>query len=593
MAFEYGSQSIELRNPFRLEGLLYFLRGAAVSGLGGYLILYGADDLRFGTGVLLLAIGLYAVGLGLFKVARFYVGRGVPANLSRSASNAPSITPGREGAFQHEGIYDPPKVLSEMLVGRKNLTFREPRGWLARMLNGLSFPLIFLPWPMRWITLKLFMAAWFSAVVLLLLGLTLLYARTTEWSVVFESPVAGYLGLAALLVIFLVWLRFKPSPLWRNSDLRSPRTHSSTTSFQERPFRQFIKLALWLGVPVLLTVQLVNYQQTTGLPPLPLNPYPWLAVFAGALFAAFAYAFVMALRRAPRGMVPTEVSEYRDHWQESVHPMDIFRAIEMTLANHRYMEIPNREYINEPPVLQGQGSDNKGDFGGEILHEIQPAPLERRRDPLILPGVLLGQALLLGSSVWLFFAIQNLVEPSVDMLATALLGPAVLWLLGGALAYVANIYLGEFQFESRLIAFRASGTYSESRLATGMSIHDSTRSENIFVRSSLTPWLVVSQIHSSIIAVSGAMNLEQPRYVLAMERDDSLTDELIADMRRYLRERQVMAGVQSQADLEAASSIHQMNEQTRPRQVENRGDAQLSEDIRRERLGHGAFGEKE
>ncbi len=593
MAFEYGSQSIELRNPFRLEGLLYFLRGAAVACLGGYLILYGADDLRFGTGVLLLAIGLYAVGLGLFKVARFYVGRGVPANLSRSASNAPSITPGREGAFQHEGIYDPPKVLSEMLVGRKNLTFREPRGWLARMLNGLSFHLIFLPWPMRWITLKLFMAAWFSAVVLLLLGLTLLYARTTEWSVVFESPVASYLGLAALLVIFLVWLRFKPSPLWRNSDLRAPRTHSSTTSFQERPFQQFIKLALWLGVPVLLTVQLVDYQETTGLPPLPLNPYPWLAVFAGALFAAFLYAFVMALRRAPRGMVPTEVSEYRDHWQESVHPMDIFRAIEMTLANHRYMEIPNREYINEPPMLQSQGSDNKGDFGGEILHEIQPAPLELRRDPLILPGVLLGQVLLLGSSVWLFFAIQNLAEPSVEVLASALLGPAVLWLLGGALAYVANIYLGEFQFESRLIAFRASGTYSESRLATGMSIHDSTRSENIFVRSSLTPWLVVSQIHSSIIAVSGAMNLEQPRYVLAMERDDTLTNELIADMRRYLRERQVMAGVQSQADLEAASSIHQMNEQTRPRQLEKQGDAQLSEDVRRERLGHGAFGEKE
>ncbi len=593
MAFEYGSQSIELRNPFRLEGLLYFLRGAVVTSLGGYLILYGADDLRFGAGVLLLAIGLYAVGLGLFKVARFYVGRGVPANLSRSPSNAPSITPGREGAFQHEGIYDPPKVLSEMLVGRKNLTFKEPRGWLARMLNGLSFPLIFLPWPMRWITLKLFMATWFSAVVLVLLGLTLLYARTTEWAVVFDSPVASYLGLAALAGVFLIWLRFQPSPLWRNSDLRAPRTHSNMTSFQERPFRQFMKLALWLGVPVLLTVQLVEYQQTTGLSPLPLDPFPWVAAFTGSLLVAFIYALVMAHRRAPRDLVPTEVSEYRDHWQESVHPMDIFRAIEMTLANHRYMEIPNREYINEPPSLHGQGSENKGDFSGEILHEIQPAPIERRRDPLILPGVLLGQALLLGSSTWLFMAVQSLTEPSVQVLSAALLGPVVLWLLGGSLAYVANLYLGEFQFESRLIAFRASGTYSESRLATGMSIHDSTRSENVFVRSSLTPWLVVSQIHSSIIAVSGAMNLEQPRYVLAMERDDALTEELIADMRRYLRERQVMAGVQSEADLKAASSIHNMNEQTRPRQLENFGNPPLSEDVRRERLGHGSFGEKE
>jgi hypothetical protein len=160
----------------------------------------------------------------------------------------------------------------------------------------------------------------------------------------------------------------------------------------------------------------------------------------------------------------------------------------------------------------------------------------------------------------------------------------VLWLLGRSIAFTANIYLGEIQFQSQLLAFRASGTYSESRLATGMSIYDSTRSENTFVRSSLTPWLIVSRIRSSIIAVSGAMNLEQPRYVLAMQKNDPLCDELVTDMRSYLRERQVMAGVNSESDLSAASTIHQMNEQTRARTTALPAHPPISEEVRQERL---------
>ena len=31
MAFEYGSQAIEIRNPFRLEGFVYTVRGAVVT----------------------------------------------------------------------------------------------------------------------------------------------------------------------------------------------------------------------------------------------------------------------------------------------------------------------------------------------------------------------------------------------------------------------------------------------------------------------------------------------------------------------------------------------------------------------------------
>ena len=39
MAFEYGSQAIEIRNPFRLEGFVYTVRGAVVTALGALLLL--------------------------------------------------------------------------------------------------------------------------------------------------------------------------------------------------------------------------------------------------------------------------------------------------------------------------------------------------------------------------------------------------------------------------------------------------------------------------------------------------------------------------------------------------------------------------
>jgi hypothetical protein len=95
-------------------------------------------------------------------------------------------------------------------------------------------------------------------------------------------------------------------------------------------------------------------------------------------------------------------------WQESVHPLDIFRAVDMTLANHRYLEIPHRVYIYAKPNLEREGGENKGDFDGETLQEIQPEPLEHQRtDPLTLPGIVLGQLLLLGSSVWIYSALSE------------------------------------------------------------------------------------------------------------------------------------------------------------------------------------------
>ena len=102
------------------------------------------------------------------------------------------------------------------------------------------------------------------------------------------------------------------------------------------------------------------------------------------------------------------------------------------------------------------------------------------------------------------------------------------------------------------------------------------------MRSSLTPWLLVSKIHSSTLAVSGSDNLEQPRLVLGMSPDDDLCRDLVADARAFLHDRQIMATVASESDLQAASNIYQMNERTRAANAQpgQPGQPLISQDMR-------------
>ncbi len=300
------------------------------------------------------------------------------------------------------------------------------------------------------------------------------------------------------------------------------------------------------------------------LPSLPVSPYPWfvltLVVGAGAL----GYSLYLAVRRAPKSQPSTQVTEYREHWQESVHPMDIFRAIEITLAKHRFQEIPNRIYENDVPELKAQGAENAGEFNGRTVQEIQPQPVsDRRADVLLKGGIVAGQALLLLAGVAAFTVLVGIASFTGPQAAQLLVGALLLWIAGQLVAQTSSLYVSEIEFESDLIAFAVTGTFSESRLATGMSIYDSTRSENLIVRSSLTPWLLVSRLRSTTLAVSGSANLEQPRLVLGMAENPDLSRDLIADARAFLTDRQIMAGIGSQADLQAAANIYSMNEHTR------------------------------
>jgi hypothetical protein len=59
-----------------------------------------------------------------------------------------------------------------------------------------------------------------------------------------------------------------------------------------------------------------------------------------------------------------------------------------------------------------------------------------------------------------------------------------------------------------------------------------------------------------------------------------LSRDLVADARAFLKDRQIMATVNSESDLQAASNIYQMNERTRGTVDERAGQPVISQDLR-------------
>jgi hypothetical protein len=416
------------------------------------------------------------------------------------------------------------------------------------MLHSFARNLIFLPYALRNDAASRFVASAHSIVMLALLGLAW-FSGVTGLVPMDGTPVMSWLVAVVTAVLITIWLR---------ESLRNSRSYQGVVlKFGPRA------LVMWVAVAVLAPFALVWLNGVQPLPQLPMSPFPWFLLILLTGAAALGHSLFLALRRAPKALPPTRVSEYREH---------------------RFEEIPNRIYENDVPELNAQGSENKGEFNGRTVQEIQPQPVaDRRGDLVIRLGIIAGQLLLLASGIAVFAALMGLQTFTTIEILQTVLGALVLWVAGQLIAHTAGLYVSEIEFESDLIAFAVTGTFSESRIATGMSIHDSTRSENLIVRSSLTPWLLVSRIRSSTLTVSGSRNLEQPRLILGMEDNDRLSGELVADARAFLRDRQIMATVGSEADLQAAANIYQMNERTRAKTA-GRDDNLISQDNRDDKL---------
>jgi len=558
MAFEYGSDTLGIKNPFKFEGFVLTIRGLIVTVLG-IVALFSVKELvtsgdklagwlSLGIGILLLSNGVIAIGTGLFKVMRFYVGRGVPASLARNVGKS-------ESHVNEPYIAYGDKNIEQMLMGRKNITFIEPQGWLARILHTIMPKLLFMPYPIRNQAQKLGSGLVYSLLAFLCFGLAW-FSGSTGLTEISNTPVLDWLSILLAVYLFLVW-----------GQRRSPIKRLLNVSLQSSGSTGIVAMiAFSILAPVVLSYV---HHEMFALPELPLSAGSYIAFMTLLAVIASGYGLFLTYLRVNQANPVTEVSEFRTNWQESIHPQEIFINFEnIVMANRRYKEIPNRVYRDFDAQLIEQGSNDKGKFSGEMVQETQPVFKDLPSTPIFkqlkIFGTIIGETLLAIAAVYFYLAIEpitqisNEIVPAID----ALIYPTLIWIFGQIISNSARIFWSEMHFESLIVYFQCHGTYSESKVSTGTSIHDSTRSENVVVRSSLTPWILTSRLRTCCFAESGSNNLENYRRILELHKADDDLDTITGEMRSFLGNRETIASV-SEKDLASAGSIYQVNQETR------------------------------
>ncbi|MGB0834502.1 MAG: hypothetical protein ACPGR2_08295 [Psychrobium sp.] len=632
MAFDFGSSGLGIKNPFKQEGVIRAIGGFITAAIGLYSIFKTTtiieQDLTQAwiyaiVGLLLLVAGLRRAGKGLFFLFKFFVGRSVPSSLAYNftqseADNAKLEAKSRSLAYKGAD-------LESMLMGRKNVTFTEPKGWMGRLVHSIFPKLIFLPYQFRNILQEIVSVLVTTIVAFVAFGLTYFVSSSGL------AGEAGHIIIPAFSLLLLIYL----VGAWRSSAnaVRIDRVKTLQTA-GAASLAKVIAFSILFPVIIGFIYQFINGKTNGQATAARLfenvemfSAWPSLLLLLGLGTLTSVLVLYMITVRTKSAKPVTDVSEFRENLQESVHPNEIFINIEnIVLANRRYKEIPNRTYRAFDPTLKEE-SQGKGSFSGELLVETQPefkpAQVDGAFKSARYASTVVGQVLLVVASL-LFFGLADQIGTAIEFVKELMANPprtrgsenAVIATLqpiienGSAIAFTflstlfmwqivltigrmlenfSNVFWAELQFDSLLMYMKTDGTFTESKISTGMSIHDSTRSENVVVKSSITPWVVSSRITSSTFATAGSQNIEMPRYVMSMHKNDSELSSIVDEIKGFLRDRENIAGFTNTVDLQHAENILKVNEASRhnPSQLGHTQEEQAAGFLRNEQQQEG------
>lgn len=588
MAYDFGSQSLGIKNPFKFDGTVKTIAGCMITLFALMPLLEVSSALQDNkligwgyaiTGFILLISGIRRIAQGLFQLFRFFVGRSVPTSLAPNQSPSESEIAKLEKAAV---MYDSASLHS-MLMGRKNTTFKEPKGWLARLIHSILPKLTFMPYPFRHLAQEL--ASMTVNVAAALVAYLIAYF-------VVSTGLAGELAKELAMPVLSVFLLFYLIAAWRLASTAIKTNTSSLQSEKGISFAVLIALAILLPVGAgiyldewvnLSTSELQSVSQIVGI----FGAWTNLSILLITMLVILGGVLPLLLKRMDKVTPQTEVSEYRENLQESVHPDELFINIEnIVLANRRVKEVPNRIYRALEPKLNEQ-VDGKGSFNGELIIETQPELADSSLSVPLMPKkilTILSQVSFVIAALLFYFFANDLVIFIDEFMAlpenfsaeafnaitdnlSAVLVLFFAWITvtigASVMQQAARYFWGEIQFSSLLMFMKAEGTFTESKFSTGMSIHDSTRSENTLVKSSITPWIITTRINSTIFADSGASNLESPRFIMGMNKNDIELSSIVDEIKSFLKGRESLAAITNTKDLDNASQIFQINEQTR------------------------------
>lgn len=550
MSFEYGSASLGITNPFKIEGKILVISGSLISLVGLYLLFNVSSALKVSAtlgwkdaliGVMILVWGLGTAGYGILKMSRFYVGRNAPASLAQNLNPSEKV--------QERNYYNS-TMLESMLVGRKNITFEEPSNLIQRILYNIMPNLLFTPPPVYKLLVELtnFLAKMFSAFFI--------------FSIIYFVANVGLLGDSGMKLNSIISFALLSTLLYFSFEL-------SKASYNARIIS---KIKTWGVITILVVFGLImmNSVGEKGLELVPIyfNAWPAMIVFLFSSLIVFWLTWLIT-RERQYGQTKTEVSEYRENLQESIHPKEVMIHLEnIILANRRYKEIPNRIYQKPSGQLQSE-NDVKGHFNTQAMIETQPEFIETEHSESFAKIrfliTVVSQVFIVVSAIiiaWLSHVmVIESVTDSLTKILTLLFSALVLYSSGSVLERVGHMFWSELRFNSLLLWMKMDGTFTESKLSTGMAVYDSTRSENTLVRSSITNWLVCSRITTATFAESGTDNVEGIRFIYELEKDDKEVEAVVNELKTFLSSRENIAGM-TKKDVENSSNFNNMNQST-------------------------------
>ncbi len=602
MAYEHGSIDLGIPNPFKFEGSVRSVRGLITSLLGLYLLLKVPELVKeqpaqawtyVAVGVGVLSYCLAVLGRGLMQLMRFYVGRSVPTSLADNQNGAESDTARKEAPF----IAYKAKTLLQMLEGQKNLTFMEPQGWIARLIHTLFPRLTYLPFPVRNVAQRI--GGGIIKTVIALLCFTLAWFISSAGLI---GEAGGFViqTFSVLLLVYLlaVWWRVGPSV--------SRKVSLNMETVGSRSLALMVMMAI--VAPVLIGMfyssvvakamanprakaQLETVsEQLSGFA---VGSHLW-AVLALAALSCGLLLVLVRMRSAMANPLTDVSSERGGNWQKDVNgPKEIYNQMKNGVMVKRWqLEVPNRIYHHG----YHENTDTK-EFSYELLEETQPTfePLQypkpfqlgRMAATVLSQLMLLGFVMLLVSMVddALALARMDLKHGGEEVIGAAaglwsMLFVALMMLVFGRLLMnLSHLFWAEISFQSMLIYSRAEGTYQRRATRVGKAVHDSRESEGEVTRVSVNPVVLVSRLFSVTYAGVGAVNLEWPRHVLEMHKDQAELEAIIGEMHGFFDTRSAHGGVTNE---EMSAQVQSQGNYVE-RMVAPAGGAELVADARADR----------
>ncbi len=564
MAFNYGKRTLDIKNPFKVEGRLDLIFGIITLIIGilqAFQIRNSIDTgfrklawLELILAIVFISIGVRAIIIGSMRLFKFLVGREIPSNISPNPYEK--------------------KVIEKILMNRSNPTFIEKDDFISRLLISIYDKFLFLPIGFR--NLLESVSSLFLSFIIFLITYLLTIFSTSIGLISFtdKNAIITLFAIAFLVKQLIEWVYYKPSKK------RISALNSSSYGYKNI----VINILMAIFIPLAVEFYIRKGGVVTNLEMNTFLPISLLFILsAGLVFVTF----FLSKKRLEVLNPETSVSEYKDHIQVSVHPKDLFRCFEIEMANKRYQEIPNRVYKEIKPILELEGSSDKGSFSGGTIQETQPIyepeDLPKTAKTLRFYLAFVGRLLLIFSFIYLFFSVKTLnAEINLRLIFNVFYYPLLISFFAYYLIRIAHIFYSEILFSSYLVHFFSEGTYTESKVSSGMAVYDSNRSENTIVNTSATPWILVSKIITSTLADSSTKNLEGSRYILEMYKGDDFLNDLVLGFTNYLKDRKLIVGFDTKADIENSLGFHKLNEMTR---ANNDGTSnEKIEELKRDKL---------